>query len=297
MSFLKRSGSKTKPFWDGEPLVEEKEIFSTLAERKGSSLFLGRYSLNEVQAVLGKKGLFKEVHRRNLWPLDFELDSREYPLQRLQVFYRDKSPENLIVDLKVREGEYPLKVRLEGLAAVITPKSLILEWLTLQNPLASFTEKQAPLPGQIHPGLSLSKKIMDIFIYLARLTHMDCLLAFPAYCHNALLFSRYFHFMNPEKEGEVIAIRKAFSHMPFKQLAWIVHLNCLRRADGSVYEWRSEEQVYPLNRTLREYLESRSYKERVKAAQKGLAFTVDWEGFRARAKDVPALCGSRGNLL
>jgi hypothetical protein len=85
--------------------------------------------------------------------------------------------------------------------------------------------------------------------------------------------------------------------MPFKQLAWIVHLNCLRRADGSVYEWRSEEQVYPLNRTLREFLESRSYKERVKAAQRGLAFTVDWEGFRARAKDVQALCGSRENLL
>jgi hypothetical protein len=57
MSFLKRSGSKTKPSWEGEPLVEEKEIFSTLAERKGSSLFLGRYSLNEVQAVMGKKGL------------------------------------------------------------------------------------------------------------------------------------------------------------------------------------------------------------------------------------------------
>ena len=164
MSFLKRSRSKTKPFGEGEPLVEENEIFSTLAESKGSSLFLGRYSLNEVLAVMGKKGLFKEAQRRSLWPLDFELDSWEYPIQRLQIFYRDKSPENLIVDLKVREGEYPLKVRLEGLAAVITPKSLIFEWLTLQNPLASFTEKRAPLPGQMHPGLSLSKKIMDIFV-------------------------------------------------------------------------------------------------------------------------------------
>ncbi len=33
--------------------------------------------------------------------------------------------------------------------------------------------------------------------------------------------------------------------MPFRQLAWVVHLNCLRRADGSVYEWQAEEQVYP----------------------------------------------------
>jgi hypothetical protein len=143
----------------------------------------------------------------------------------------------------------------------------------------------------------LSKKIMDTFVYLARLTHKDCLLAFPAFFHNALLFSRYFRFMNPEKEAEVAAIRRAFSHVPFKQLAWAVHLNCLKRKDGSVYEWRSEEQVYPLNKALREYFESRDYRERVKAAQKGLEFVVDREGFRKKAEGIPALCGPGGILL
>jgi hypothetical protein len=294
---MKIFGTKVSPFGADAPLVEEGEIFSTLAERRGSFLFLGRYSLNEVLAVMKKKNFLKEALKRKLWPLDYELDSREYPLQRLQIFYKDKSPENLIVDLKIREAEYPLKVRLGGLNAVLSPKSLVLEWLTLQNPLEEFNGMALPLPGQTRPGLSLSKKIMDTFIYLARLTRKDCLLAFPAFFHNALLFSRYFHFMNPEKEGEVAAIRKAFSHMPFKQLAWIVHLNCLKRKDGSIYEWRSEEQVYPLNRALKDYFESRDYKERVKAGQKGLEFVVDREGFRKRAEGIPALCGPGGNLL
>jgi len=294
---MKKRGLRVEPFSPGVPLVGEKEIFSVLAESKGSSLFLGRYSLNEVFAVMQKKNFIKDAAKKGLWPLDYELDSREYPLQRLQIFYKDKSPENQIVDLKIREAEYPLKMRLEGLQAVLSPKSLILEWLTLQNPLDTFTENTIPLPGQTHPGLNLSKKIIDIFIYLARLTHRDCILAFPAYFHNALLFSRYFRFMTPEKEGEVFAIRKAFSHMPFKQLAWIVHLNCLKRGDGSIYEWRSEEQILPLNRALRDHFESRDYRDRARAAQKGLAFAVDREAFRARAREIPALCGSREILV
>ncbi len=294
---MKLFGPKVRPFGSDAPLVEEGEIFATLAERKGSFLFLGRYSLNEVLAVMKKRSFLKDALKRKLWPLDYELDSREYPLQRLQIFYKDKGPENLIVDLKIREAEYPLKVRLGGLSAVLSPKSLVLEWLTLQNPLEDFNDKSIPLPGQMRPGLSLSKKVMDTFIYLARLTRKDCLLAFPAFFHNALLFSRYFRFMNPEKEGEVAAIRKAFSHMPFKQLAWVVHLNCLRRKDGSVYEWRSEEQVYPLNRALKDYFESRDYRDRVKAAQRGLEFVVDREGFRKKAEGIPALCGPGGNLL
>jgi hypothetical protein len=294
---MKKRGLRVEPFSPGVPLVGEKEIFSVLAESKGSSLFLGRYSLNEVFAVMQKKNFIKDAAKKGLWPLDYELDSREYPLQRLQIFYKDKSPENQIVDLKIREAEYPLKMRLEGLQAVLSPKSLILEWLTLQNPLDTFTENTIPLPGQTHPGLNLSKKIIDIFIYLARLTHRDCILAFPAYFHNALLFSRYFRFMTPEKEGEVFAIRKAFSHMPFKQLAWIVHLNCLKRGDGSMYEWRSEEQILPLNRALKDHFESRDYRDRARTAQKGLAFTVDREAFRARAREIPALCGSREILV
>lgn len=294
---MKLFGPKVKPFGLDGPLVEEGEIFATLAERKGSFLLLGRYSLTEVLAVMKKRSFLKDALKRKLWPLDYELDSREYPLQRLQIFYKDKSPENLIVDLKIREAEYPLKVRLGGLNAVLSPRSLVLEWLTLQNPLEEFTEKHPPLPGQARPGLSLSKKIMETFVYLARLTRKDCLLAFPAFFHNALLFSRYFHFLNPDKEAEVAVIRRAFSHMPFKQLAWVVHLNCLRRKDGSTYEWRSEEQVYPLNRALREYFESRDYRDRVKAAQKGLEFAVDWESFRKKSEGIPALCGPGGNLL
>ena len=232
---MKKSESKAAPFWKETPLVDEREIFTELASKKGSSLFLGRYSLSEVLAVLDKKGFLKEARKRFLWPLAYEIDSSEYPLQRLQIYLREPGPETLIVDVKVKETEFVPKELPDGPVPLPPQKAMAFEWLTLQNPLVKFGEQFTPLPGQTRPGLSMRKRIMDLFLYLARLTRKDCLLAFPAFFHNAVLFSRYFHFWNPRKEAEVLAIRRCFSHMPFKQLAWVVHLNCLRREDGTVY--------------------------------------------------------------
>ncbi len=288
---MKKAGGATDPFWKEAPLVDESEIFSELHVKRGSSLFLGRYSANEVMAVLNKKGFLKEARQRFLWPLAYELDSSDYPLQRLQIFLREPDPENVIVDVKVKECEFVPKTTVEGLPVLPPQKALAFEWLTLQNPLAKRGEPFSPLPGQTRPGLSMRSKIMDLFAYLGRLTRKDCLLAFPAYFHNGVLFSRYFHFWNPRKEAEVLAIRREFNHMPFRQLAWVVHLDCLRRADGSVYEWQAEEQLYPFTRPLEDYFDSRRYREIVKTGLKTLKFTVDRDEFERKSQDIPTLCG------
>jgi hypothetical protein len=288
---MKKAGDGSGPFWKEAPLVDEGEIFSELHIKKGSSLFLGRYSANEVMAVLNKKGLLKEARKRFLWPLAYELDSSDYPLQRLQIYLREPGPENVIVDIKLKECEFSPPAPDEGLPAPGPLKVLAFEWLTLQNPLVKRGDPFSPLPGQVRPGLSLSSRVMRLFVYVGRLIHKDGLLAFPAYFHNAVLFSRYFKFWDPRKEAEVLAIRRAFSHVPFRQLAWIVHLNCLKRADGSVYEWQADEQVYPLTRPLREYFDSRRYKDLVKSGQKGLEFSVDRAAFERRSADIPTFCG------
>jgi hypothetical protein len=288
---MKKAGGGANPFWKDAPLVDESEIFTELHVKRGSSLFLGRYSLNEVLAVLNKKGFLKEARKRFLWPLAYELDSSDYPLQRLQIFLREAEPENLIVDVKVKECEFVPKETPEGLPVLPPQKALAFEWLTLQNPLVKRGEPFSPLPGQTRPGLSMRSKIMDLFVYLGRLTHKDCLLAFPAFFHNGVLFSRYFHFWNPRKEAEVLAIRRTFSHMPFRQLAWVVHLNCLRRQDGSVYEWQAEEQLFPFTRPLKDHFDSRRYKDAVKTGLESLDFTVDLAEFEAKSQSIPAFCG------
>ncbi|MGD8535885.1 MAG: hypothetical protein PVF66_08555 [Candidatus Aminicenantes bacterium] len=257
-----------------------------MLENRGTSLFLGRYSLNQVAAVLKKRNFFKDSKKRELWPLEFDLDSSEYPLQRFRIFHEKKKSENMIVDLKIKEGVFHLKKKLTLDFPISECNFLFLEWLTLQNPLLSFSEEKSPLPGQKHPGLGLGKKVMDVFIHLARITRKDGLIAFPAYFHNALLFSRYLYFINPEKTGEVQAIRETFPDLTFKQLAWIVHLNCMKDSEGKEYEWSAEEEVYPLNKKLKRYFDSKQYREIVEESKEHLSFQIDWERFNKKMKEI-----------
>ena len=71
---------KGNPFLERGPRLKEEEIFSGLGPARGSLLFLGRYTLKEVMAVLARKGFFREAKKRNLWPLKYRLDSSDYPV-------------------------------------------------------------------------------------------------------------------------------------------------------------------------------------------------------------------------
>ncbi len=274
MTFFKQ---KEKPKSRPSFLVSQDDLFSDLDRKKGSTLFLGKYTLSEAAVVLKKKSFTREAQKRKLWPINSELDSSEFPpLQRLKMFYKDNRPENLVVDLKIREGRFKPVTELPLKFSFSRYDFLVLEWLTLQNPHLPFSGDKTPLPGQNYRGLNLGKKIIDLFVYLARLNRNDGILAFPAYFHNALLFSRNYHFINPEKKAEVQAIRKSFPHISFKQLAWIVHLNCMRDSENNIYKWKAEEQIYPLNKEMKKYFISKEYAEMVNEKEKKMKYSIDW---------------------
>lgn len=280
---MKFFSSRNNPTPDKSILINEEEILSELTNKSGTGLFLGKYPLNTVLAVFKKKKFFKEAQKRKLWPLQFDLNSKEFPpLQRFRVYYQKKDPNNLVVDLKIRENRFTIKEGIKFELPLPEMNFLSLEWLTLQNPLLEFSGKKTPLPGQKHPGLNLGKKVVDIFIYLARLNGNDGIMAFPSYLHNALLFSRYLHFVNPEKKAEIMAIRETFSKLSFKELAWIVYLDCLRVNGNNHYEWKAEAQVYPMNKLLERYFNSKQYKDKVKETKKHLVFSIDWEAYKRK---------------
>jgi len=282
---MSKDDKKIQPFWSTDLDLREDEVLSGLGLTRGSLLFLGRYTLKEVMALLAKKGFLREAKKRNLWPIRYRLDNSDYPAQRLLIYWQEETSDKVIVDLKIKESEVKFRAPEKHGYRLPVQHCLLFEWLTLQNPRQSFDEKHPPLPGQVRPGLSLSKKIMEIFLHLSKLIHLDALVAFPAYFHNALLFSRYFYFVNPVKEGEIKAIRRQFSHLPFRQLAWAVYLGCLRDEEGQVYEWKAEEQIYPLSEVLKEYLDSKVYREIARHVEKTAKFSLDLELFRKKCQE------------
>ena len=274
----------TPPF-----LIEGDDLMGDLAGKKGTSLFLGKHSIQEVETVLRKRNFYREAKKRNLWPLEYTMDSSNFPpLQRLQIFYQTKQPDNLVVDLKIREG----RLRMNNPDVLVQPlpesNYLVLEWLTIQNPLQRFGSNRTPLPGQKSPGMGLGHKVIDLFVYLSRINRNDGILAFPAYLHNALLFSRAFHFLNPDKEAEVRAVRTSFPEVTFKELAWIVHLDCVVEEGKGFYKWKAEEQVYPLSRPIKLYFESSEYRTAIKQSAMTKKFSIDSEKYSRKKEEMLA---------
>jgi hypothetical protein len=61
----------------------------------------------------------------------------------------------------------------------------------------------------------------------------------------------------------------------------------LRDGEGRIYEWKAEEQIYPMNKSLKRYFYSREYKEKVREVEQSLRFTVDWELFERKMAEGP----------
>jgi hypothetical protein len=267
-------------------LIEQDDLFADVEEKRGSTLFLGKYTMLEAGRVMQKRSFVKDAQKRDLWPIKVVVDSREFPpLQRLQFFHQSASPENMVVDIKLREGRYIPQSELPFEFSFSNYKFLVLEWLTLQNPKAKFSKDRIPLPGQVYPGLGLGRKFFDLFEYLARLNRNDGILAYPAYFHNAVKFLRDFYFLNPEKRGEVQAIREAFPDIPFIKLTWVVNLGCLRDQNDVVYEWKAEEMISPVNRELHTFFKSKQYWDLVEKTQAGKKYTIDWDLFKEKIQE------------
>jgi hypothetical protein len=96
--------------------------------------------------------------------------------------------------------------------------------------------------------------------------------------------------------GEVLAIWKTFGKMELGKLAWVVHLECLNRDDGTAYKWASEEMIYPMCKELKKYFRSRTYKREVKEAMKKHAYTVDWEKFERKFEAEMSSLETESNL-
>jgi hypothetical protein len=71
----------------------------------------------------------------------------------------------------------------------------------------------------------------------------------------------------------------------FKKLAWIVYLDCMRDKKGRKYEWKAEEQIFPLSKPWINYFDSKSYKEKAKESQEQLSFEIDWECYKNKINE------------
>ena len=251
-------------------LISEKDIINQLQFTAGSSLFLGKYTLKEMFLIIEKIGLVKTANKIGFTELKIDLESPDVSTQRLTIYNKYKNKNNLIVDLLVSIEDFEPHQHNIDFFGPERLKYLTIEWLTLQNPKANFTQEKRKLPGQKFPGLGIKKELYILFRAMGRDLKVDGIQAKPQFFHNAMMYKDYFKFTNPEKEGEFRAVYQKFiEELGFYNLSWAVYENCIKYGFlRKNYAWKCGSQLFPLRKRTINYFNSSDYKRKVEESKK-----------------------------
>jgi hypothetical protein len=194
-----------------------------------------------------------------------------------------------LVDLRLGEAatvaEEPL-LQARGLSVL---SFLSIHWLSLQDPRGRFTPDRPQLPGQIHPGLGLSRPLVERVRSWALAWGKDGLLNVPEYFHNAAFYSPEFRFLSPGRQGRFEALSRDLARLHIARASAAVEAGeVVEEPPGAPLRWQPGEMVAPLSEPLRACLASDAYAAAVAAARKSVRYRLASPGSSARPPEVPS---------
>jgi len=239
------------------------------ADGKASGLFLGTYSAAGLRRVVEHYGLDRLLAERGIEAFEVELDTSD-PF-RHEVRLREPGGATFL-DLRARTAlgrDVGVSGRLGDLPC------LVVEWLSLENPHASFGPDRPPLPGQRRPGLGLAPEIEEVLVLAARRVGAAALVSWPQWFHNAWLYHPRWRFVDPRESGRFAALVRDLAHLDLVRAAWAVHLGCVFDRRGRPYEWKPGPLALPRTREAARHFAAPGWRAARLAAKARHAFVVD----------------------
>lgn len=238
-------------------------------------LAFGTYSEEGLLRALNAYGSLERLKERGVGTIDLKLDLTDAFHPRIQLFSRELNA--LVVDVSLSE--------LKGAGVGLTgeraeAKLLYLESILLQHPGRPFLWSRPPLPGQLHPGLSLSQEILELLILVAKRLGTEGLALTPSTFHAARVYERQFQFVDGRAEGIFRALRHAGELRPLWLLSWALELGCVKEA-GHAYTWEPAPMLAPLTEPMAEHFADPKYLE-LAQANEWRKFEIDFDLLRER---------------
>lgn len=270
-SSLRDRRLKVKPTRKGRTLsahpqapftITEAELFSQLPQAIGPPLFLDRFTPEEMEERLLTCGFLPALIGKGVERPRLEFQRVDPDEHRLLIFHDADGAKFVELRLTFEKLEVP------PLRAILASPSyfdmLAINWALLQNPRAEFTSERPPMPGQKYPGLGLGRKCQGFLMKLAAELRRDGLINHPQYFHNALFYRDEYFFVDPVRQGQLLAMIRDLAKHPVAVASSAVSDGKLADArTQAMVEWKPGAMVCPLRKRLRRYFESRPYREAV----------------------------------
>jgi acetoin utilization deacetylase AcuC-like enzyme len=152
--------------------------------------FLNFYTRHGIEVGLERYGLLERVRSQGLRRLRVDLDLDPVAGDTLKLISLDW-PDVPLMELRARRDSS----RVPGM------ELLVVEWLRLQNPAATFTPGRPRLPGQDHPGMGLLKEVFAMLILMCERLELDGLLIVAGHYHLVALSDDLLRFLDPDPRG------------------------------------------------------------------------------------------------
>ena len=144
---------------------------------------------------------------------------------------------------------------------------LRVEWLLLQNPRSTFTDRKPRLPGQEHPGLGMLKDASAFLVLACDRLGLDGVVFTPSHYHLAAQSKDYLRFVHPEDEARFRAFEEALDDLPLVEATRVADDGGLvDRESGVTVSWEPAPMILPVSEEAQERYLGEGYEEEVREA-------------------------------
>jgi len=265
-----------------DPLGDKDDLFL-------SSRFLGVYDEKQIMKMLEKVGIVEILYKKGYRNLIITISKQDNYTSRLYVNHDALDKDTRLIELIIREGVFrPTEHFVDGYDFPDGLSMLLVEWLALQDPKASYNSDKPRLPGQIHPGLGGLKNMQAMLYSFGKTLNKDAIIDIPEYYHAAVIYSRMYSeiysrmysFFSPVDTGMLQAMIRDLYEKPLAMVSDAITHDCLLNADTlEKARWSPSEQIFPISKRLKAYVGHSQYHDIVEKTVNSLRFTMDWDKY------------------
>lgn len=259
--------------------------FARMPRKK--KLFLNMYSEKELYEIMKRVGLIAHLEMKGYENLLLDIDMDESLIHYFKVYYDEKIPDNLLIDLRLSDSRFVPDKRFFENDELCNLDMVVIEWLSIQNPKGVFSKDKPQLPGQTKPGLGCLKYLIKMMYIVAEGVIKDGFLDVPDHMHGAIMYSKNFKFFNPAHEGVMRAILRDLKKYSLSNLSWGMITNTIiDKSTGKPQVYDPSEQIFPVSSRLKDYFKSKKYLNKFNEVYKRKKYWLDIKTMEKRRTEI-----------
>jgi len=244
----------------------------------------------ELKKTLDRLGVLKDLTSKGFIHLVMSCEARDISAHHMKVTDRTigevvtQENDDVLIDLSLRKKPITptelISLQRNTRATItpfmnFTPQSLVIESLTLQDPLHEFK-------AQDHLGAAVVVEVFSLINAAASELNCDCIVDVPAHFHNAVIYGgKGFKFVDPGSQALFTSIsndlRTYIENFGLSAVSWAIQLGCLvRKSNGQAVDWKVTGQVLPVSTQMKQFLEGDPYLDKVREFSVSNEYDIDW---------------------